>query len=136
MFLGEYKTTFSGRGRVILPKKIRLGLSGERIFLCKGFEECLLGYTKAGFEELSREPLQGEMTDERSRNLRRYLFSGSEEVELDKQGRFVISTSLLDFAKLKSVVVIIGAGDHFEVWSEKNWNIKRRELEEGYAKVP
>jgi len=41
---------------------------------------------------------------------------------LDSQGRFVISKRLLEHAEIKEEVILIGAGDHFEVWKPQKWN--------------
>lgn len=136
MFLGNYQTKFSGKGRVILPKKFREGLlGGKEIILSRGFERCILGYSKKGFENQAKQLLEGSVTDERSRLVRRYLFSASEQVDLDSQGRFVIPSTLLAYANIKTEVILIGAGDHFEVWDVKLWNEHLKILEGDYGRV-
>lgn len=135
MFLGEYLIKFSGKGRVILPKKLRSEVSGKEIILSRGFEECIWGYTLEGFEIEAGRQLETSATEEKARNLRRYLFSGSEPVELDGQGRFVIPGSLLAYAKVINEVVIIGAGDHFEIWNKQAWKKHLVKIEEAYAGI-
>lgn len=134
MFLGEYNLKFTGQGRVILPKKLRLGLSGG-IVLSRGFENCVWGFSKDDFEKEARRQLELLITEERARNLRRFIFSGSVEVDLDEQGRFVIPMGLLGHASLnrKSEVVIVGAGDHFEVWEKGRWRKQLKEMEKEYG---
>lgn len=123
MFLGEYQTKFSGQGRIILPKKFRKELLGQKdIVLSRGFEGCIWGYTLEDFAKEAEKQLLISATEKRARYLRRYLFSGAEETLLDDQGRFVIPKSLLDYAKLETEVVLIGAGDHFEIWKPQKWN--------------
>ncbi len=61
--------------------------------------------------------------------MRRYLFSSSEPVEPDNQGRIVIPSALLDFASVKKEVTVIGAGDHFEIWEAKLWKKHIKEVE-------
>lgn len=132
MFLGEYKTNFTGKGRVVLPKKFRLELKGKEIILSRGFEGCIWGFDIKDFEEEARKQLEISATEERARYLRRYLFSGSESVELDVQGRIIIPSALLDFAQVKEEIVIIGAGDHFEIWELKLWEKHIKIIEEEY----
>lgn len=103
--------------------------------LTRGFEGCVWGYSREGFEDLAKKQLELSATEERARNLRRYLFSGSEPVELDRQGRFVIPSALLTFAKLNKEAVIIGAGDHFEVWENKSWRKHLKGIEEEYGRI-
>ncbi|MBI2596971.1 division/cell wall cluster transcriptional repressor MraZ [Candidatus Daviesbacteria bacterium] len=132
MFLGEYQTKFSGKGRIILPRKIRQELAGKEIILGRGFESCIFGYDLKDFEEEARKQLEISASEERARYMRRYLFSGSQSVELDAQGRIVIPSALLDFASVKSDVAIIGAGDHFEIWDLTGWKKHIKTIEEEY----
>lgn len=136
MFLGEYKISFSGKGRIVLPRKLRGELKGELIILSRGFENCVWGFSPEGFEKEAQKTLGSSATEERARNLRRYLFASSVPVELDSQGRFVIPSALLTYAKLENEIVVIGTGDHFEIWNNNLWKKHIKLLERDYAKVP
>lgn len=122
MFLGEYQTKFSGQGRIILPKKFRREILGdEEIILSRGFEGCIWGYSSKVFEKDIERQLAASASEKEVRYLRRYLFSGAEEILLDEQGRFVIPKSLIKYASLQDEVVLIGTGDHFEIWNPQKW---------------
>ncbi|MBI4040024.1 division/cell wall cluster transcriptional repressor MraZ [Candidatus Daviesbacteria bacterium] len=121
MFLGEYQLNFSGQGRVVLPKKIREDIGGLEIVLSRGIDGCIWGFGLKGWEEQARAQLEISITDKEGRNLRRYLFSAAEKVRLDRQGRFIVPTPLLNFAGIKDGVVLVGAGDHFELWNISSW---------------
>ncbi len=135
MFLGEYYTNFTGKGRLILPRKLRDELAGKEIVLSRGFEGCIWGFSKEGFEELAKKQIEVSATEERARNLRRYLFSGSESVELDTQGRFVVPSALLTFARVKKEAVIVGAGDHFEIWDARLWGRELAKIKQRYGRL-
>ncbi|MDD2823032.1 MAG: division/cell wall cluster transcriptional repressor MraZ [Candidatus Daviesbacteria bacterium] len=123
MFLGEYQTKFSGQGRIVLPKKFRKELiNGKEIVLSRGFDGCIWGYSVTGFTKEAERQLAISPTEEGARHLRRYLFSGAEETILDEQGRFIIPKQLIDYANITDEVVLIGTGDHFEIWNPKKWN--------------
>ena len=49
------------------------------------------------------------------------MFSGAVDASIDEQGRFVIPQSLKGYAELDKNIVVIGAGDHFEIWDKRNW---------------
>ena len=134
MFLGTYELKFTGQGRVILPKKLREAIFGTGLILSRGFEGCIWGFGTADFEKEAKKQLEISATEEQARFLQRFLFSGSEPVELDAQGRFVIPSALLDFAKVRDEVVIIGAGDHFEVWDKVHWENHSEELGKRYGR--
>ena len=122
MFLGSFQTKFSGKNRVILPKKFRseIGKSNE-IILTRGLDGCIWGFNKKDWEKEAERQLEIPLTEDKGRYLRRNLFASAESTELDLQGRFVITSSLVDFAHLGEEVILIGAGDHFEIWNPSNW---------------
>ncbi|OGE30271.1 division/cell wall cluster transcriptional repressor MraZ [Candidatus Daviesbacteria bacterium RIFCSPHIGHO2_02_FULL_36_13] len=135
MFLGEYKLKFTGKGRVILPKKMRDEITGREVVLSRGFEECIFGYDLKSWKIEAEKQFEISNTEERGRTLRRYMFSASVPVELDAQGRFVIPSALLTYAKVGREIVIIGAGDHFEIWNNKLWEKYLKEMEGVYGRV-
>lgn len=121
MFLGTYLLTFSGKGRVVLPKKFRNQLKSSTIFLMKGIDGGIWGFSEEEWEKLSNSQLERSITDRRGRILRRQLFPFAELVELDNQGRFLVSNFLLNQFNSNENLMLIGAGDHFEIWDEDRW---------------
>jgi MraZ protein len=121
MFLGEYKHNLTKGNRLALPSKIRSEIEGKEIVLARGFEECVLGYQKSTWEEMSKAELTKPVSEAEARQIRRQLFPGAILIEIDQQGRVVIPRNLLTYAKVKDKVTVIGAGDHFEIWEENNW---------------
>jgi MraZ protein len=122
-FVGEYRVTFSGQGRIIIPKKIREALGTSKTFtLTKGFDSCLSGFRNADWEKAANELLNQSTLENRKEETKRHLFSSSAIMEIDVQGRFVIPKNLLDYAQLTASATIIGAGDHFEIWQPKKWD--------------
>ncbi|OGK19285.1 division/cell wall cluster transcriptional repressor MraZ [Candidatus Roizmanbacteria bacterium RIFCSPHIGHO2_02_FULL_40_13b] len=121
-FIGEYKVSVTAGGRVVLPKKIRASLKGELFILTKGFDVCLGGYDLTDWKTRTEALLHVSLLDQEDIARRRQLFSGANEIEVDAQGRFVVPKSLANFIgnDFKDVVVI-GVGDHFEIWSGKSW---------------
>lgn len=48
--------------------------------------------------------------------------SGATECEIDKQGRFLITNNLREYAAMEKEVVIIGVGTRIEIWNKEKWN--------------
>ena len=122
VFFGEYLVSFTAPGRVVIPKKIRELLKGDSFIVTKGFDFCLAGYDKGDWEARSKELISVSLLDKTDITKRRLLFSSTMHIVIDGQGRFVIPKPLLSFAELKDKVLIIGVGDHFELWSPEKWN--------------
>lgn len=130
MFLGSYEPSFDLKSRrIALPKKIRDYLATSEIVLSYGFEKCIFGFDTKMWESQSAKQLEEPINARSARDIRRFFFSSAVTCALDDQGRFVIPGSLLEYAGLKSPV-IIGAGDHFEIWEDTVWERLRKELEE------
>jgi len=121
MFLGEYQHNLTKGNRLALPSKIRSAIAGSEIVLAKGFEACILGYQKEAWEEMSKTELQKPLSEEEARKIRRQLFPGATLLEIDIQGRIVVPQNLLNYAEIKNGAVVLGVGDHFEVWEQKKW---------------
>jgi MraZ protein len=121
VFFGEYLVSFSAPGRVVLPKKIRELLKGNTFILTKGFNFCLAGYDREVWEQKASELLNASLLEDQNIEKRRFIFSSTSYLEIDDQGRFVISKNMLNYAKLTNKVLIIGVGDHFELWNPEKW---------------
>lgn len=128
VFFGEYQLSFSAPGRVVLPKKLRELLKGNIFVISKGFDACLAGYDKDDWEERAKSLLSVSLLEKDQIEKRRFLFSSTVYIEIDEQGRFVIPRSLLSYARLAEKVLIVGVGDHFEIWNPENWSKYLKEV--------
>ena len=122
VFFGEYQINFSGTGRLLLPKKVRELLKGNSFILTKGFDNCLSGFDRADWEKRASELLNPSLLQPGDLEQRRSIFSALAYLEIDEQGRFVVPKNLLNYAGLKEKIIIIGVGDHFEIWNLEKWN--------------
>ena len=128
MFLGSYRPSFDlNSRRIALPKKIREYLKSNEIILSFGFEKCIFGFDTQTWQKQSEKQLDRPITDRDARDIRRFFFATAEHIRLDDQGRFVIPGQLLEYAEVKSPI-IIGAGDHFEIWNEATWEVHKLKL--------
>ncbi|HUR18025.1 MAG TPA: division/cell wall cluster transcriptional repressor MraZ [Acidimicrobiales bacterium] len=119
-FFGRHEHSLDPKGRVILPAKFRQ--SFERgAFLTKFRGRCLALWTTEAFEAQSKlmEEAQNGSRDER--NLARLWAAGTEEVDVDRQGRLAIAPYLREYARLVDAVLVNGAMDRVELWNPEVW---------------
>ncbi|MBU1326640.1 division/cell wall cluster transcriptional repressor MraZ [Patescibacteria group bacterium] len=121
LFLGEYEHSLDDRGRVTLPRKIRQEIEERELILARGFDNCIFGFDKGSWEKEAGKHLDTPVTDKGGRRVRRYLFSAAQKVEIDKLGRILLPAQLKEYASITRELVVIGAGDHFEIWDKENW---------------
>jgi MraZ protein len=120
MLIGEYKSTLGKKNRVSLPKKFR-EILGENLILTRGYEQALIIVNEELWKKVAQEVINGSFINKDIRDTSRFLVGGAKEIELDKQGRFVIPQSLLEHAGLKDEVVFIGLVNWVEVWDKTRW---------------
>ena len=129
MFLGQYDLNFSGKNRLVLPKKFRENLGAvKELVLTRGLDGCIWGFPKLEWEKQAEEQTKQPLTEKESRDLRRYLFSAAEAVDLDDQSRFIIPGVLINYARIKTGATLIGAGEYFEIWDKGKWKRKLKEI--------
>jgi MraZ protein len=120
MFLGEYQHTLDAKGRVSLPARFREDLSG-RLYVVKGFEKCLFVYQAAAYEEFLEKLLASNEFNPEARRVQRFFTAGAVESKTDGAGRVMLPPVLREYAGLDRDAVIIGNGDHVEIWSAAAW---------------
>lgn len=121
VFFGEYQVSFSAPGRLVLPKKLRELLKGNVFILTKGFDLFLAGFDKEDWESRAKDLLQVSLLEQENIEKRRFVFSSVVYPEIDDQGRFIIPKNLMVYSGLGNKPVIIGVGDHFEIWEQDKW---------------
>ncbi len=132
MFLGTFEPNLMDKGRIALPKKIREELGSSRLILTIGFETCILGFTEKMWEEVTKSELTRPLfSDKEGRDLRRKMYSEAISIELDGQGRCVIPKGMFDYGGISQSLVVIGAGDHFEIWDKRKWEEYRSSMKVG-----
>ena len=118
MLLGEFNYNLDAKGRVFVPSKLRETL-GDSFVLAKSMDRCIAVYSlemwQRYVDKLSAIP------EMKARSIRRFVFSTAIDATVDSQGRVVLSQALREYAGLEKEVVIIGAGDHAEIWDSKVW---------------
>ena len=117
MFTGTYFNTVDNKGRVFIPAKLRYSL-GERIWLAKGVDGGLTVFTQEGWYDYTGKYVANrDLKDENARKLQRFIFGGSHELEIDKQGRINLPQDLMGYARIEKDVTFVGCGDLVELWN-------------------
>lgn len=122
MYLGSYPVAFNGHNRITLPKPIRQAIGLEPFVVLMQGDDCLWGFNKPEFEKEAAKRLEISLWEEAGRLGRRQFFATAAECQLDSHSRLIIPTDLVNLAELGSEMVLIGAGDHFEIWNGLNWS--------------
>jgi len=128
-FRGQHEHSLDSKDRITVPARLRAALA-DGIVLSAGLDPCVDVYPTASYQRLEERYLEnlGPMT-QASRRLRRRFYSSSEEAELDSAGRIRLPRHLIAHGGLDGACVVVGAGDHLEIWSARAWEPERDEFE-------
>ena len=128
MFTGEYQHTIDEKGRLAVPVRFRAELA-QGAQVSKWIDGCVALFPRADWEVLAERTAALPVTDQSARTFQRFLFGAAFEVELDRQGRFVLPLVLRQFADLTAQVVVVGARRRLELWSPQRWSRYSAEMD-------
>lgn len=120
--IGKYPAKLDDKNRLFVPAKLRVEL-GEDFFVTLGINcghRCLTVYTAQDWQTLSQNynalPIsqRGAATS--------LIFMNASECSPDKQFRFSLPQTLLDYAGIGREVMIVGRAGQAEIWDVEEFN--------------
>ena len=136
---GTYPMNVDGKARITFPSPFRKEVD-KRIKLVP-VKDCVYGFTPEGFDAwveglFTYGDRQYNPRDTKDVKLRRGLYARAVDADNDSAGR--IALGKLDVAKpgrrealgLVGEVMVIGSGDHFEVWNADKWRAEQESFED------
>ena len=128
MFRGATKVTIDAKGRLAIPTRYRDRLasrSNGQLVVTVDRDYCLLLYPYPDWEEIERKLIRLPSLNKQARRLQRLMVGYATELELDGNGRILLSRELREFAGIERQAILIGLGNKFELWNDEIWNKKR-----------
>lgn len=120
-FLGSYRHSLDGKGRVSLPAPFRHGSDSDGFVMIQVHPDALSLYPDeswSGVEERLREMVK------RRPDARHFLLdmtAHAHSTTPDKQGRILIPDHLRKSSELEDEVLIVGALDKIEIWDPESF---------------
>mgnify|MGYP000320855449 CR=1 FL=1 len=118
-FTGEYSYTIDAKGRVNIPAKFRQGLAPENdntFVITRGMDPCIWVYPLTAWQIIEDDLKDLSAISSINRSFIRSTARYASMVSYDKQGRIILSNSLMSYAKLKKDAMIIGMVNKIEIW--------------------
>lgn len=94
---------------------------GYKVYIMKGFEGSLSLYNEERYQKLVEEFSRLSFNQSKVRDYLRLQFASTYEMEVDKLGRVQIPTALLTKYNISKEVLVLGIGDHIEVWDKAKY---------------
>ena len=117
MFYGQYTIQIDNDKSISFPEHFSDRLRGN-VFVIQGFDRNLIIMPEAVFKELYQRVISLNMADPLARLLLRMVLGNAILANLDDMHKMQLSESLFTYANLsnKMGAVLVGQGDHIEVW--------------------
>ena len=131
MFYGQYTSQIDTNRSITLPKHFLDELAGN-IYMVQGFDRNLIIMSENSFTELYQRVTSLNMADPLVRLLARLLLGNTVLTQLNESHKMQLSEHLYDYAGLSEgdQAVLVGQGDHVEVWSQGNWEKENIDLQD------
>ena len=121
MFYGEYHHQLDDKCRFRIPPRFREQL-GKNPMMIVGFEKCLMLYTQEDFiERVTKRLESADILDVKLNTIKRVLLPQAQQISEDKQGRVLLSSSLMQKCNISKNLITIGVLDHVEIWDEDSY---------------
>lgn len=127
MFSGVSTLNLDAKGRLAVPARHREVLSqggSTRVVVTINPDDkarCLLLYADTEWVEIARNLSRRDTMNPKIRAMQRLVVGYASELELDGQGRILLSSELRDFAGLDKRVSLVGQFNKIEIWDEAAW---------------
>ena len=134
-FLGNIEAKTDTKGRAFLPAVFRkvLQASGEENLVLRKdiFQKCLVLYPESVWNErLDMLKNQLRLWKQTHQQIFRQFVSEAEVVNLDGNGRFLISKRLQKVAEIEQDIQFIGMDDTIEIWAPQNLELTLKSEED------
>lgn len=130
LFLGTFDYAMDERGRVPIPPRYRDAFRDGMVLSQGSPDVCVRIYTRAAFESQASTLTAESPLHRKGREARRAFFARTHETELDRQHRILVPGWLREYAGLSGKVLLIGAGECLEIWSQENLDTEMQRVDE------
>lgn len=138
MYYGEFTVSFDDKGRMTLPRRIR-GLSeglGHVIwYLARGFDGSINLYNQDEWRKIEAQMATLNSMNGQALAFKRFFMASVADAKLDDMGRMNIPQHLRDMAGLGKEAILIGVGDHLELWNAEAWRAYQRQQEAVFTEM-
>ena len=129
MFRGAAAINIDAKGRMAMPVRFRelfaAASEGKLVITIDTEESCLMIYPLPEWDVIQAKLEQLPSFNPAARRIQRLLIGHATDVELDGNGRILLSSVLREYAQLEKKAILLGQGKKIELWSESLWNARR-----------
>ncbi len=134
MFFGSFQHSLDDKNRLVIPRKFRSELT-SKLYIMKGFDGALSIFKEDRFLKLVDEFNSLPFSKKNARDYLRVQLASCSELEVDKLGRVILPNNLLTKYEIGKDVLIIGVGDHLEIWDIAKYEEYAKKAEDSFEDI-
>lgn len=121
MFQGASSLSLDNKGRLSVPTRHRdvlAAVASGQLTITRHPHGCLMVFPRPAWEQFRQRIVELPMA---AQWWKRILLGNAMDVEIDGTGRVLVSPELRAAAKLDKETVLLGMGNHFELWDKASY---------------
>ncbi len=131
MFQGASSLNLDGKGRLSVPtrhREILLATAAGQLTMTKHPHGCIMIFARPEWEKFRERIAAMPMS---AQWWKRIFLGNAMDVEMDGTGRILISPELRTGANIEIKTMLLGMGNHFELWDKATYDTKEAETMQG-----
>jgi MraZ protein len=137
-FLGEFECKLDVKNRLMVPSALKKQLPDaekEGLVINRGFEKHLVIYTRKEWNKIVDDLSKLNAYEKKTREFIRYFTRGASELSVDGSGRVLLPKALMEYAGIKTDVVLACQFNKIEVWAQDAYDAQMDNEPENFAKL-
>jgi len=138
VYYGESQTVLDDKGRITVPRRIRetMDVLGHAIwYMTRGFDGSIFMFSREEWMKIQAQLNRHSLMNPKALDFRRLFLGSVAEARPDRQGRMAIPPHLREYAGLDREAVLLGVGDHLELWSRDAWRAFQQRNESEFKEM-
>ena len=131
MFQGASSLSLDNKGRLSVPTRHRdvlAAVASGQLTITRHPHGCLMVFPRPAWEQFRQRIVELPMA---AQWWKRILLGNAMDVEIDGTGRVLVSPELRAAAKLDKETVLLGMGNHFELWDKATYEAQEAQAMQG-----
>ena len=131
MFQGASSLSLDNKGRLSVPTRHRdvlAAVASGQLTITRHPHGCLMVFPRPAWEQFRLRIVELPMA---AQWWKRILLGNAMDVEIDGTGRVLVSPELRAAAKLDKETVLLGMGNHFELWDKAIYEAQEAQAMQG-----
>ena len=131
MFQGASSLSLDNKGRLSVPTRHRdvlAAVAAGQLTITRHPHGCLMVFPRPAWEQFRQRIAELPIA---AQWWKRILLGNAMDVEIDGTGRVLVSPELRAAAKLDKETVLLGMGNHFELWDKATYEAQEAQAMQG-----